>query len=265
MKGIIIGAFLLIAVFVGYSLITTNWDQVLKIEDIDPKELETGRFGDPELKLTFTPVKDEDIENYKITTNSTNSSGKFIKTLDKTFTEKISAGSVEIGTMTPVRIIQTEGTELTYLLNLYLYANDEFQEKYQVPLILVSDTNFPPYLGEGSKSLVFADLDITEINLLDDGEQKLIDFKIKQELSGNFENVRVVPYVDNNRNNFVEIDTLQEEKIFDFVGEETVHSISIKAINSEGEQIKYKMQLALLNNDELMDYRIIDVFVKKSS
>ena len=260
MTKIIIIVVLVIILFVVYTVLTTNWDQVLKIEEIIPDELKTDSYGDLEVKITFVHLKGDDIKKYKITTNTTHSSGNFIQPLEKNFTEIIYEESTEIGTMVPVEIKKTEGTELHYTLNLHLYANDEYQEKYQIPLIVKPDISFRQYPGESSNALVFDDLDIQKIHLTN-GEEQSIDFKIKQELAGNFDNVRVVPNVDNNYNRFIAIDVLQIEKTFDFVGEETVHSIPIKATNSEGDLIKYQMELVLLNNNELMDTRMIDVFV----
>ncbi len=258
---------LAIALIVLYGIFGINWNQVLKIVEIEPDELKVETFSDADIKITFNNIGDSDIENYKIIANTTHSSGKYIQTLDAKFAEIIGAGATEITTMTPVKILRTEGSEISYLLNLYLYANGEFQEKYQLPLTVVStSSNFPPYSSESDdKSIVFVDLDLASIDLINNDGEKTIDFKIKQEKDGLFDNVRVVPFVENNRNGFIEIETLPVEKIFDFIGEDTkTYSMPIKALKSEGDQIKYRLQLVLLSNDIQMDTKMIDVIIKPS-
>lgn len=258
--------YLVIAGAVGLLVLST-WDSLyggLRIEKIEPDKLTLEQFGDAEINLTFVNHGDSDIENYEIRTSVKHSSGKYLQTNNATFTEKIGKdGGTQQVTMKPVRVLQKEGSELSYSVTLDLYTNGDFEKEYKLPVTIVNTSpSFPIYKKSNDNELiVFSGLNTGTINLFE-GEETTIDFRVKMEKSGSFDKIRIEPFLENHRGQFLEIESHIEDEKLDVIAEETGKiSIHIKALKSEGEKIKYRLQLVLFNDQEQMDSEIIDVVI----
>jgi len=240
----------------------------LRIENF-PNELTITKLGIHEIELTFTNHTTEDINDYHIITNTTKSSGPYIEALSDEFDSIVgSNGGTQIETMRIIDVRFPEGNEMYYVLDLYLYANDDFEKKYSLPVKIISSSQSFPLFNdtEDNESVVFAQFNTNQIELFE-GEEKTIDFRMECKKNctpdNPFENLRVIPYLENHRGQILEISNYIEDESLDKVDEKTgIASMSIRAVESEGEYIKYRLQLVLKNNDVQMDTRIIDVIIK---
>ena len=264
--GFAIGVSILI-IFGIVSGIYDDWYGGLRIENL-PNEIKVTNLDKPQIPVTFRNYGSEEIQNIEIITNTTKPTQGYLQTYNLQISEKMGEGANREETIEPISIFNDEGRELWFTLNLNLLSNIGFENQYQIPVIIEhKSSNFPPYMeNKNDHRLIISEISPTSVELNgDELEEKIIELRIKNESNDLFEDMRIVSYIENHSGQFLEINTYNEDEKLDSKGEETgTIRISIKSLNSLGDQIKYKVQLVLFDGRIQMDTKIINVVVKSN-
>lgn len=249
------------------SSISNDWFGGLRIENL-PDKITTQNFDRPKITFNFKNHGNEDVQDYHIIMNTTHPSENHMAITEISFDQVIGDGGSREETITPIRISDDEGSELWHTLNWYLYANGEFEKHYSISIVIESNSqSFPLYReGANDKSLIFSELSTTSLELNGDNkEEKTIEFRIKNNKGGSFDDIRIVPFIDNHSGGYLEILAHEEDEKLDTKGEDTGSiSIPVKALKSTADKIKYQVQLVLLNGNTQMDTKMIDVIIKSN-
>ncbi len=260
MTGIIVAAVL---VAIGYAI--GQIPSGIEIENIEPKEYKIKKFEESEITFDLKNYGSEDVANAEIHTFSEYATPKFLR-LQNTTIDKIigSEEGLKKFSMVPAIAYETQGSEITYVVELKPYVNGQYvgSETIQVKVIPSFSSALPFDKNNENGQLGFADLNSKRIEI-NSGDEKDIEFRVKSNEDGLAKDLKVEAYIDNNNSNFINIERYEINETLDNKDEQTgKQRISITSSGSEGNEIKYEVYLRLFANGIQMDVEKIDVILK---
>ncbi len=255
---------LILIISVGIFFAYTQNFTGIQIETPQPSTITLKVFEEPQIDFSIHSYEAKNWTDVKINVIPENSSVEYLTTNSKSY------GDIEMGkdssrklSISPIKALKSEGQELVYNVNLVLNANNKEQDRHLIK-VKVTPNFISDYRAESSKNsneLRFEDFTTNSI-MLKPKDEKSLEFKVKSYNNLQYDNIYIIPEIENNSGKYFEIQKTQSNEILNVEGDKTgVITIPIKGLKSEGSELHYKINLILFNGNTRMDNKLVDLII----
>ena len=236
----------------------------LRLEKIEPSVLHVKPFNESNIDLTLKSYAAQKFDKIRIEIDVKDSSEKFLKPLVKNFDEIIEGvESSRNLSMKVVDVKNSEGYEMHYDAEIILFANETMQDVEPIEII-IAPTSSPFSVNPASlpRDIKLENFNSENFVIRGVDDSQTIEFQVKSYESKKFEGIRIESTVQNSSGEFLRISDITSNETLNEKGDTTGFlSIPIEVLGTEGREIKYKVDLTLFSNNQMMDKKQIDVTI----
>ncbi len=236
----------------------------LRLEKIEPSVLHVKPFNESNMDLTLKSYADQKFDKIRIEIDVKDSSEKFLKPLVKNFDEIIEGvESSRNISMKVVDVKNSEGYEMHYDAEIVLFANETVQDVEPIEII-IEPTSSPSPVNPSNlpRDIKLENFNSENFVIRGEDDSQTIEFQVKSYENNKFEDIRIESTIQNSSGEFLRISDITSNETLNEKGDTTGFlSITIEVLGTEGHEIKYKVDLTLFSNNQMMDKKQIDVTI----